>query len=140
MVNISGVVLPTVNASAVNISDVINTTKGIATTGLDVVHTVAEGATGLIPAGFGFGLESFVQLAIVHIVLLFIFHRILGIFKGIVLAAGISAIMPLVLAKVFGFGIPLNASTVLTFAVFGAALYLVLAVVWKIALGRVGGK
>jgi hypothetical protein len=132
--------MPTIPLPAlpVNVSDVVNTTGNITSTGLEIARGVAHTITGFIPlgGGFAFGLQHIIELVIVHMIVLFVFHRVAGLLKSVVIAGVASALLPVVLSKVFGFAIPLTLQTLVTFAVFGVGIYIVLAIFWKIAIGK----
>ncbi|GEM_PF-2836117 len=120
-----------------NVTDAINVTSNLTSTGLGIAKEVAQGVTGLVPlGGFAFGLEHVIELVVIHLIVIFIFHRVAGLFKSVIIAGGASAILPVVLSKVFGFAIPLTLETFATFAIFGIGIYVVLAVFWRVAIGR----
>ena len=117
----------------VNISEIINATTNITDTGIGVVSGVAHSITGYIPMGFTFGLEHIIELLMIHTILLFVFHRVIGLFKSVIVAGIASVALPFVLSRFFGFAIPLTAETFVTFALFGVGIYVVLAIFWKLA-------
>jgi hypothetical protein len=133
MVNVT---LPFSDAINISSADALNTTREIANASIGIVHKVAEGITGFVPVGFAFGFENLLQIIVVHFVLLFIFHRVLGFFKMIIIAGVASAVLPFALVKIFGVSIPLTLSTIITFAIFGIAIYIVLALVWHVVSRR----
>ena len=132
--------MATLPSLPVNATTLVNTTADVANTGLDAVRSVAEGVTGLVPAGFTFGFENFIELLIIHVVFIFIFHKAGGLFKGIILSAIISGMFPVILNVVFKAPIPLNAETIFTFVIFGMVVFVMLKLFWKIARRKSGGE
>lgn len=121
-------------------SEALNTAGNLTGMGVEALKGVAQYVTGLVPAGFTFGFNHIIEILIMHMIIIFIFHRILEPLKSLALAGVSSVLLPVFLNKLFGIAIPLSIETLAGFAVFGMAVYLILALAWKLALRPRGLK